>query len=107
MTSEEQTALTQSPHLWSGRNYHARNPLPAAELLRLARDGGLSLRRKIREVYRRALCSLKGHDMVLDRWHRADNLQWMQDGDYEIHLGCRRCPHLIVLPPSFENRDGI
>jgi len=87
--------------LWVGQNYCARHPLSAQNLLRLAR--GLRIRQTLREKLAELRCRLFGHDLALDRWHRADNPRWFQQMDYEIHLGCRRCRFVLVLPPELDD----
>jgi hypothetical protein len=96
--------MNRSLHLHGGRNYHATHPISAQQLLNLVR--GYNIKVNLREQLEQLKCRLFGHDLVLDRWVRADNAMWFRDLDYEIHLGCRRCPFMLVLPPEFDDLHG-
>lgn len=91
-------------HLHGGRNYQAIHPVSARQLLDLAL--GQPPKLSWSERWGRLKCRLFGHDLVLDRWVRADNPMWFKDLDYEIHLGCRRCRFLLTLPPEFDDLHG-
>lgn len=96
MNLEERMALPS--HLHGARHYAALHPLPIEDLLRLAE--GKPVKESWRVRLRRAWCALVGHDLVIDRWHPADSFTWFSEKNYEIHLGCRRCPHVQVLDPK-------
>jgi len=91
-------------HLHNGRNYQATHPISAQKLLALVK--GQQPKLSWRERWEHLKCQLFGHDLVMDRWVRADNPMWFKDLDYEIHLGCRRCPFLLALPPEFDDLYG-
>jgi hypothetical protein len=84
-------------HLHPARHYAALHPLPVEDLLRLAE--GKPVKESLGVRLRRLWCSIVGHDLVIDRWHAKGDINWFENNRYEIHMGCRRCPHVQVLDP--------
>ena len=95
MNLEERMALPS--HLQFAKHYAALHPPPVEDLMRLAE--GKPVKESWRVRLRRFWCSIVGHDLVIDRWHRAGDMHWFTGNRYEIHMGCRRCPHVQVLDP--------
>ena len=83
-------------------NYYRIYPYSVDELLSVVERGRLPWKRRLKEWWAKTMCALKGHVMSEDRWAHVANPNWREEGDYEIHLGCCRCPHLVTLPSSFE-----
>ena len=40
-----------------------------------------------------------GHQMVTDTWRNAKNPNWYKEKDYELHIGCQRCPKFYTEKP--------
>jgi hypothetical protein len=85
-------------HLMAAKSYNARNPFSVEQLLDLAK--GKPVRPTRAERVASAYCTLFGHDLVLDRWTPEKGHNWFLSGNYEVHLGCRRCRYTLVLDPK-------
>ena len=84
-------------HLRAARHYAARHPVSVYNLLRLAQ--GKQPREGLSVKLRRLWCLVVGHDLVRDIWRNKDG-----PSDCELHVGCRRCPHVYVVPPPSLSR---
>ena len=85
----------------SGRTYFAKSVLSTSisDVFTEAYSGKKNYKRAFLKFLRWARCFLFGHRMVIDYWRSAQNQNWLKDKDYELHIGCRRCPKFRTEKP--------
>jgi hypothetical protein len=84
-------------HLQHARHYAALHPMSVTNLLRLAE--GKRPKRTIKEQFRILICKLIGHNLIVDYWVK-DDPNCFSNKQYELHLGCTRCPFIATKKPK-------
>lgn len=84
-----------------GRTYYSKTILARSltEIVKEVHTGKKNYKREIYDFLRQVRCLFLGHQIVMNTWRNVKNPNWEKEKDYELHIGCRRCPKFYIRKP--------